>query len=386
MKRIRLFVLIFLGFLFFSCATFDREDKKASEIPDRREFPVNPKINACQDFFQYACHLAIDKFKLREDRSRHVFSFNDSSERLLNAKKAYLKSLTTKKTFNEKNQQVHDNYLACMDRKARKIEERKLLQKETKKIMALKTKQEFVDYLITQDLSGQNSHIKYFNAENLDNSDVYDFMIIPAKMASLPEKSYYANKELMKEFVGLSTEFFKLAGLDQPEKRARWVAEFETDLINNYPTPAQMRPLWSKRAYSKKTYLLKKYRNLQLERILKKVPSRIKIRNPMDKVFAFLNKAVKKYSLEQLKTVYLFQSVSGYLDEAYPQYFDSWFRFSNKHLGGPVKRSPLDERCTKITMNRFTKEMDFDLFDEFFPNFRGTKVRKPFGTGEKFYY
>ena len=368
MGRIYFFIFVCMSFLFFSCVTVDKGGK-SSKIPDRREFPVDSRINPCRDFFQYACHSAIDKFQLREDRSRHVFSFDDSSERLLNAKKAYLKSLVAKKIFNEKSRQVHDNYVACMDTEARKLEEKELLHKETKKIMNFKTRKEFIDYLVSRNISGQLSHVKYFNAENLDNSDIYDFMIMPARMASLPEKSYYSNKKLMEEFITLSAEFFKLAGLDRPEQRAKWVAEFETDLMNNYPTPAQMRPLWSKRAYSTKTYLLRKYKNLQLKKILEKVPSKTRIRNPMDKTFDFLNKAINRYSFEQLKTVYLFQSVSDYLDEAYPGYFNAWFEFSNKYLGGPVKRSSLDERCTKSTMRRFTKEIDFDLFDQFFPNF-----------------
>ena len=34
-----------------------------------------------------------------------------------------------------------------------------------------------------------------------------------------------------------------------------------------------------------------------------------------------------------------------------------------------MKRPPLDERCTMSLMSRFGKEIDFDLFDQFFPNF-----------------
>ena len=255
-----------------------------------------------------------------------------------------------------------------MNQKARKIEEKELLQKETKTVMALKTKKEFVDYLTSKALTGQGSHLDFGNAPNLDNSDIYDFMILPALMTSMPEKSYYNNKELMKEFVGLATDFFKIAGLDQPLKRAKWLADFEKEYINKYPSPAARRPLWSMRAYSTKADLLK-YKNLRLKKVLRKVPGRIKIRNPMDKVFVFLNTAVDKYSLEQLKSIYLFQTVSGYLDEAYPKFFMRVFKFKNKYLGGSPKRSILDERCAKITMTKFKKEIDFELFDQFFPNF-----------------
>ena len=93
------FIFAFLvGSLLFSCSTIRKTKvKKTSEIPDRREFPIDPKINACQDFFQHACGPAIERFQLREDRSHHVFSFSDSKERLLEAKKAYMKSLLTQK-------------------------------------------------------------------------------------------------------------------------------------------------------------------------------------------------------------------------------------------------------------------------------------------------
>src|ERR1039457_3982072 len=60
---------------------------EAPGIPAKREFPVDETISPCQDFYSYTCHKVIDSFKLREDRSRHIFSFSDSTERLLEAKK-----------------------------------------------------------------------------------------------------------------------------------------------------------------------------------------------------------------------------------------------------------------------------------------------------------
>ncbi len=45
-----------------------------SEIPDKRDFPLSSKINPCEDFHQYVCSEAEARFKLREDRSHHVFS------------------------------------------------------------------------------------------------------------------------------------------------------------------------------------------------------------------------------------------------------------------------------------------------------------------------
>ena len=105
MKKALVAALAISSIAIFSCTT---GPKKTSKIPDRREFPVDPQVNACEDFFQHACGPALSNFQLREDRSRHIFSFNDSSERILEAKKAYLKSLLDVKSFNEKSQQLHD--------------------------------------------------------------------------------------------------------------------------------------------------------------------------------------------------------------------------------------------------------------------------------------
>ncbi len=365
MKRLVLLIgVAALSGALFSCST----TQKTSEIPDRREFPVDASVNPCNDFFKHACGPALDKFELREDRSRHIFSFNDSYERVLSAKKTYLKNLEDKKTFNEKSQQLHDYYLSCMNEEARASEEKSLLSERVKEVQSLKTKKEFFDYLIQQSLKGLDSHISFGNIANLDNSDIYDFIMLPAQLTSMPEKSYYENAELMKEFKSIATDFFKLAGMDQPEKRADWVAEFEKDYINKYPTPAERRPLWSKRAYSKRSALLA-YKNLRMGPIFEKVPKKTKIRNPMDDVFAYLDKAAEKYTLDQWKSAYLFQTVEGYLDEGFPKYFQKTFAFQNKYLGGPPKRSSLDERCTQDVMSKFTKEIDHELFDQFFPNF-----------------
>ena len=369
MKYVLILVMVLTSSLFFSCST---TPEKTSKIPDRREFPVDSTINPCNDFFKHACGPALSKFQLREDRSRHVFSFNDSADRILDSKKAYLKGLSSQKTFNEKSQQLHDYYASCMDVDARKVEEQAVLKKAVSEVNNIKTKKEFFELLTSKSLTGKYAHVSYGNIANLDNPDIYDFIIMPARITSMPDRSYYKNAELMKEFKSLATEFFKIAGMDKPEERAQWVIDFETEYINNFPTPAERRPLWSKRAYSKRSALLK-YKNLHMGAIFKKVPSKTKIRNPMDKVFKFLDATAGKYTLDQLKSVYLLQNTSDILDEAYPDFFKKAFAFNNKYLGGAPVRSELNERCTKDTMGKFRKEIDHELFEQFFPNFSEKK-------------
>lgn len=368
MKRPLLGLLLTISALLFSCAT----SKKSSEIPERRNFPTSTSAKACDNFFEYACGPAIDQFQLREDRSRHIFSFDDSAERLLHAKKDYLHSLTSMQSFNEKSQQLRDYYMSCMNKSARATEEKTLVQQALQDMNAIKTKKELALFLTQKSLKGSYSHVQFGNIENLDNSNVYDFLIMPNLMASMPDRSYYNNPELMKEFVGIVTEFFKITGLDNPAQRAQWVADFEKDMINNYPTPAERRSLWTKKAFATQAQL-RNFKNLELQDILKKVPAKTKIRNPTNEVFVFMDKAFERYSLDQLKSAYLFQTVNDIMDEAYPDHFKRVFAFQFKFLGGSPERSPLDERCTQDVMAKFTKEIDSQLFSQFFPNFDEAK-------------
>ena len=365
MKKALVLVLALCSALIYSCSS---TPKKTSDIPDRREFPVDPEINPCTDYFQYACGPALSKFKMREDRNRHVFSFNDSAERILEAKKTYLTELQKKTKFNEKSQQLHDYYLSCINTDARANEEKSALKQAVAKMQTIKSKKEFAQYLTKQSLQGQDSHVGFSNIENLDNSKIYDIILLPSLLASMPEPSYYKNDELMKEFKAIATDFFKLAGFKDAEQRADGVVKFETEYVNNYPTPAERRPLWSKRAYSTKADLLK-YKNLAMEGILEKVPAKIKIRNPMDNVFKFENKIFDQYTLDQLKSVYLFQSVEGHLDAGFPDFFKKGFAFTHKFLGGSAKRPDLKERCTMDVMAQFNKELDYEVYDSFFKDF-----------------
>src|SRR5262245_7591986 len=113
--------------------------KPSSVIPARREFPVDTKAKPCADFYAHACNEAIAGFKLRDDRSSHAFAFNDSSERLLEAKKKWLKELAAAKTppATERARELRDVFVACNDEKAGKLEEPRLVKTALAEIDAL---------------------------------------------------------------------------------------------------------------------------------------------------------------------------------------------------------------------------------------------------------
>ncbi len=71
-----------------------REDLlRGSSVPERREFPLSSRIKACDDFYDYVCDEVASHFKLPADRSNWTFSFADSAERILYAKKSFFSAL-----------------------------------------------------------------------------------------------------------------------------------------------------------------------------------------------------------------------------------------------------------------------------------------------------
>ncbi len=340
----------------------------SSEIPARREFPVDPAVNACEDFYAYACNKVNASFKLPDDRSRHVFSFNDSYERILAAKKKWLAELQTREPKSPRQKDLRTIYAACMDAEASKKEEQAAVQKVVDTIEGFANRKALQNYAGTKVISGEGSFFHFGNVANHDDPGWDDIYLIVG-MRTLPERSYYHDEKVVADFRTLLVDFFKTIKMDKPEKRADWVLNFETRSADSFPLPAEIREIFSSRTSIKRSALKKNYPTFKLNAFLKHVPKRTHFRHFTPDNFAFLNKALKKDDLEALKSVYIYNSAQKYLDDAYPEYFNKAFAFRNKHLGGAKTRPDRQERCTTLVMGSFRKEIDAEMIDVMFPNF-----------------
>lgn len=346
----------------------------SSAIPDRREFPVNEGINPCENFYEYACSKVNASFQLRDDRSSHTFSFSDSNERLLNRKKAFLKEIAEKKKGGQKLSKHSDTlatvYGACMNPDAHKAEELERVKSLRAELDAIKTNADFQNYLMRQKDLGRPSFVHADWLVNHDNPEIVDFSIF-ANMTSLPERSYYLNSAVVKDYRSLLELFFTTLGepKDKAKAKADSVIKMETAFAKIDPLPAEMRDLYTKRSSITKDKLLKTYPELQLQTFLSRVPDNTLIRHMIPKSYAFLNKQIKSAKLDDLKAVYLYQALNNLMDDAYPEFFQASFDFEKKHLGGPATRSVRDERCTMMVMDRYEKEIDAEVLPLVFPNF-----------------
>ena len=344
----------------------------SSDIPDRREFPVNENVNACENFYEYACSTAVSHFKLRDDRSSHTFAFGDSRERLLERKKVFLKDLQKrlldKEAMPERSKNLATVYIACMNPEARKKEERNKVAETVAELKAIKTRPEFLAYLQKQRDSAEPSFVDVGSSANQDKPEILDFYF-DIDMQTLPERSYYLKPEVTADFSSVLEKFFTTIGDRQAKDSAKAVLNLETEFAKVHPLPSEMRAIWSQRSSISKKDILAKYPSFELKTALDKVPDTANIRHFIPETYAFAEKTFKTAKLEDLKAEYLYRALSPLMDDAYPEFFASKFAFNQKHLGAPPVRPVREERCTQMVMGSFNKELDAELLPVMFPDF-----------------
>jgi putative endopeptidase len=371
--------LVALSASLFSIAVFAAEP--SSEIPPKREFPLNESVNPCDNFHDYVCSKAEAAFKLRDDRSRHTFSFNDSSERILEAKKDFFKSIDKEKSLKPRSQQIKDYYLACMDEKSGAIIEQKEITKLKEELSKIQSFKQFSEYQIEQNLKGTFSLVSNEVASNLDNPKIND-MYFFVNFMGLPEYSYYDNKELMADYKKLAADFFKIVYPQlteaQLQEKVEKAVKLEKAFVDVYPHPEVIRQRWSEKRQEKQADFLKKYPLVGAETVFAKAPKSILVANPFPEALEIYNKTLAGSSTEELETLkdlYLLRAGKNILDDSNPEFFKKVFDFNAKYLGGPVVRSDRQERCTKSAMNTFLRELDQLLVPKLFPNFPAEKFK-----------
>ncbi len=345
----------------------------SSDIPLRREFPINEKINPCENLYEHACSKVIESFQLRADRRKHTFAFSDSAERILEFKKNYIKELTKAPAENAIGGEIRNYYLSCVNKEARAKEEVTYVAKKLLDLEKVETKKDWIASQTKRIHSGNAGFIGYYSVDNFDDPKKSDLMM-GVGYSLLPEKSYAKNPELIKALEVLLIDFFKTIEVSNPEERAKTIVKYEVENQENRLFPAESRIAYSRRNFTTKKELLKNFPELELNEFLKAVPKETKIRVLNSKTMPFLANVVKNYSLEELKTIQIFYELYSKLDKGYPTFYDKAFAFKNKFLGGKNKRSELEEECTDITMNHFGVEFDYLVLPKMFPNFSSVKV------------
>lgn len=350
-----------------------------SEIPDRRQFNLSATVKPCDDFHKYVCSDVESQFKLREDRSSHTFSFSDSNERILEYKKSFFKNIDSEKKLPARTLQLKSYYKACMNEDESIKEEKTLVADLKKTVDGIKNNIDFIELNKKNMVNDEWSFIAYGILPNINNPKIYD-LYFDLDFMFLPEHSYYENKDLVKAYAELISEFFMTVypegNKEEFLKRANAIVDFEKKFIKTYPLPAEFRKRSTEPRYESRKDFFAKTSALGLEGFFKKnIPSKTLIRDFTPESFEFIQKEIKDLNnLQVLKDLYFFRSARQFLDDAYPELYKKRMKFSFDYLGGSPTRPDRQERCTGSVMSAFGKELDQELVGRMFKNFPEEKM------------
>jgi putative endopeptidase len=375
------FLPAFTAVCLASSSLFAADTKKmapSSVIPDRRVFTLNTNVNPCDDFHQYVCSDVEASFKLRDDRSSHTFSFDDSDERILEKKKDFFKNIKKEKNLSARSLQFKDYYMACMNKAESAKEEKSLVAGLVKEVSGIKTMADFIRINQENMTNEKWGIIGYDINPNIDNPQVYDIMF-DITLMGLPEHSYYDNAELVKGYQELIAAFFDTIYPKESKadhlKRAQAIIDFEKRFKDTYPFPAEFRQRYTQPRQVSRADFLKQTSAFGLESFFKaNVPDTTQIRDFIPERFAFLQKELNDSNLQVLKDMYTYRNARDYMDDAYPALFKKRWDFRHKFLGGPITRSDRQERCTTAVMGAFNREFDLEMLPRLFPNFPKEKM------------
>jgi len=347
---------------------------KGLTIPEKREYPLSKTVKACEDFHQYICGPVEASFTLPKDRNYWVFSFVDNSEKLLQAKKNFFQLIGNGfRPSGERIPQVTDYYLACMDQDASKKDETKAVREEIETLEKVKNLKDLQKLSKERIFSPYLSFSGFDSTADQDRPEEFDLLVY-GRVMSLPERSFYENKELVADFTRVLELFFENIKVDHPKERASKVVAFEKKMAQAWPLPSEIRDRYNSNTYKPREWFLKQYPEMGFDEMFTRFPKALRIRDLTPEALKFLDGQLASGDLETLKSVFLFRDLKSVLDSAYPKFRQAWVDFTHKHLGGPQERPPLQERCTTKAMDSFSFEVDEYLIPILFPDFPREKV------------
>ena len=207
----------------------------AVDVPEKREFPLSKKVKPCENFYDYVCSEVVNNFKMPADKSKYVFSFSDSYERLLVKKNKFLADLSKKKKLSDRSLQMKDTFLACMNESERAKEEKMFVAETLSAMKEIDSHKEFSHFLTKMRQDGHFSYIYFDDIANQDDSNYKDLYFM-TNLLTLPEKTYYDDEKIVKAMEDLFTTFFEEIGDSKnARQRAKRVVSLEKKFAKVYP-------------------------------------------------------------------------------------------------------------------------------------------------------
>lgn len=342
-------------------------------VPDKREFQLNTSVSPCQNFYKYTCSDEISKFKLPESKSRYVFSFNDSSERIKKQRLDYIKSLLDVKELSSRNEMIKNYYNSCMNTDARKNEELELIKSYKNEVSQI-GKDKLLEKFALESISGNSHLISIEETENNDNSKIKDILF--SYQLPLNVKEFYSNEALILDYKNLIKEFFDDISVSNSIAKSDFIVDFEKEVAKVYPTKAEMRDLSTRDNTVTRKFLLLKYPNLHFKTMLDKIPASVSVNLITKEAFAKIDSKLNDASSAELRALALWNKFSvDSIKYSYPDFYLKMKEFKSKYNGASKIEESLELQCTQSTVDVLERNLDFEVVNAYYKEFPSKRVK-----------
>jgi putative endopeptidase len=324
------------------------------EVMDALDTAADP----CVDFYAFACGSWVEQTPLPADKAIVVRSFTGIDDRNEVLIKEVLEQAAAAPGADAGSQELDTQKLgafwrSCMDEATIDAKGVQPLQPWLARIDALKDKKALMGLVGELYAQGYGALLQLWVDSDPKNPGLAILHLLQAG-TGLPERDYYLepqHAEMRSLYEQHVTKMFELAGIPEPQLRARDVLAFETKLAQAQWKPAEMRD--ADKTYNKldRKGLEKLTPGLNWGAWLTGVgqPSLTQINVMTPSYFEGMAKAVASTELPVLQSYLKWRVLSGAADELARPIEQESFRFYGQVLYGQKEQQPRWKRCVAQT-------------------------------------
>jgi len=313
---------------------------------------MDPTVNPCQNFYQYACGGWRKNNPIPPDQSRWA-RFNELADRNLTIDRGILEKAG--------DSQIGDYYAACMDEPAIERKGIQPIEPLLKPIDGLTSKDELAGEMVRLHMDGVRALFNFYVRPDDKQSD-QEIVVVDQGGLGLPDRDYYLKTdahsvELRKQYEEHIHALFALlekaqgsAGAD-PEAEARAVMQFETALAKaSMDRVARRDPA---NTYHKMTVaeLARLTPDFEWKKYLATIgiPPVESLNVAAPDFVKALDAVIAGTSLADLKTYLRWHVLASHADMLSRAFDEEDFRFNEHILRGTAEMPPRWKRCVRAT-------------------------------------
>lgn len=333
-----------------------------------REFPLNPSISPCENFYQYVCSSEIEKFQMPENRSRYTFFYADAYENFIQKSEEFFNNLNSKEILSARSKQIRDFNASCLNKESRVEEEKKIVEQTVKDIVNLQTRSEVLQYFREQ-LKLRRFYLFYLYGAPHTNDPKKWRLEISIEALTLPNKSYYQKTEVVKALSDVLQIFFTTLKVKDSEEHARRLISLEDKIAQVAFSVEELDNRWDVADYWSQEEFIKKFPLIADQVGLPIAVGKWPVHQYTPKLYEAIEKILAEEDINSLKSLLLFHLLRYEMNLAYPEFESAFWSFRNQYLGGPAQRRSLSEECLVLTQDYLGRVVAKELTDKLFKSF-----------------